>query len=262
MTHILVDDIEMYYETPHGFLDGREEVLTLLIHGAGGSSQHWQPLLPYLIDKMCPILIDIPGHGRSEGIVPNSIDDAALLLDHFLTRLDVEQPVYCVGHSLGGIIAQRFAMLFPERVARLALITTSARIQIHIDFLEAALTGRWNLDAFRLCFSPDIPKEVQDLVLNEYTKMRLASDSAAFMNLENVDLRGKVSTLTVPTLIITGDDDVIISPRHSRFLHKEIPYSTLMVVPHGGHYVHVEQPERVAEALNRFSNVSEFDPFS
>ena len=92
--------------------------------------------------------------------------------------------------------------------------------------------------------------------------MRLASDSAAFMNLENVDLRGKVSTLTVPTLIITGDDDVIISPRHSRFLHKEIPYSTLMVVPHGGHYVHVEQPERVAEALNRFSNVSEFDPFS
>ncbi|HWS83628.1 MAG TPA: alpha/beta hydrolase [Ktedonobacteraceae bacterium] len=251
----------MYYETPHGLLTGGEQVLTLLIHGAGGSSQHWQPLLPYLLDKLCPILIDLPGHGLSGGTVPSSIDEAAILLDHFLTRLDVEQPIYCIGHSLGGMIAQRFAMLFPERVAKLALITTSARIQIHADFLEAALTGKWDLDAFRLSFSPDIPKEIQNLVLNEYPKMRVASDSSDFMDLSNLDLRAKISTLTIPTLIISGDDDVIISPRHSRFLHKEIPYSTLVVVPHGGHYVQVEQPERVAEALNRFSYVSEFDTF-
>jgi len=249
----------MYYETPRGLLTGGEQVLTLLIHGAGGSSQHWQPLLPYLLDKLCPILIDLPGHGLSGGTVPSSIDEAAILLDHFLTQLDVEQPIYCVGHSLGGIIAQRFAMLFPERVAKLVLITTSARIQIHVDFLEAALAGKWDLETFRPSFGPDVPKEIQDLVLNEYPKTRVASDSSHFMSLDSLDLRRKVSTLTVPTLIISGDDDAIISPRHSRFLHKEIPYSTLVVVPHGGHYVHVEQPEQVAEALNRFSSVAEFN---
>lgn len=261
MTHILVDDIEIHYEAPHGLGTGGVQVLTLLIHGAGGSSQHWQPLLPYLVDEMCPILIDLPGHGHSGSTVPRSIDDAVFLLDHLLTRLDVEQPIYCVGHSLGGMIALRFAMLFPERVAKLALITTSARIQIHPDFLDAALTGKWDLDAFRLSFSPDIPNGIQDLVLKEYSKMRVASDSSDFMSLGNLDLRGKVSTLIVPTLIITGDDDVIISPRNSRFLHREIPYSTLVVVPHGGHYVHVEQPERVAEDLNRFTDGSNFDSF-
>src|SRR5436305_6926666 len=106
--HILIDDIEIYYEAPHGFLTGGEQVLTLLIHGVGGSCQHWQPLLPYLLDEMCPILIDLPGHGRSGGTVPSSIDDTALLLDHFLTRLGVEQHIYCIGHSLGGMIALRF----------------------------------------------------------------------------------------------------------------------------------------------------------
>lgn len=257
----LVDDIEMYYETPYGLPIDKEQVLTLLIHGAGGSCQHWQPLLPYLLDKICPILIDLPGHGHSGATVPSSIDAAAILLDHFLTRLDVERPVYCVGHSLGGMIALRFAMLFPERVAKLTLITTSAHIQIHADFLEAALTGKWDLDAFRLSFGPDIPKEIQDLVLNEYPKMRVANGRSNFMNLSNLDLRTKISTLTIPTLIISGDDDVIISPRHSRFLHKEMPYSTLVVVPCGGHYVHVEQPEKVAEALNHFSYLSEFDTF-
>jgi pimeloyl-ACP methyl ester carboxylesterase len=257
----LVDDIEIYYETPHGLLTGEEQVLTLFIHGAGGSCQYWQPLLPYLSDGMCPILIDLPGHGHSGSTVPSSIDDAAILLDQFLIRLGVEQPIYCVGHSLGGMIVLRFAMLFPERVAKLALITTSARIQIHSDFLEAALTGKWDLEAFRPSFSPDIPREIQDLVLNEYPKMRVAGDGSNFMNLSNLDLRGKISTLMVPTLIISGDDDVIISPRHSRFLHKEIPHSTLVIIPHGGHYMHVEQPEQVAGALNCFGDVPELGTF-
>jgi pimeloyl-ACP methyl ester carboxylesterase len=260
MPYILIDNIEMYYDAPDGIPIDGEQILTLLIHGAGGSSQHWQPLLSYLLDKMCPILIDLPGHSHSGGTVPSSIDEATILLNQFLARLDVKQPIYCVGHSLGGMIALRFAMLFPERVAKLALITTSARIQIHVDFLKAALTGKWDLEMFRPSFSPDIPREIQDLVLNEYPRMRVASDASDFMDLSNLDLRGKISTLTVPTLIISGDDDVIISPRHSRFLHKEIPYSTLVVVPHGGHYVHVEQPEQVAEALNHFSYVSECDP--
>ena len=121
---ILVGDIETYYEAPHGLLTGGEQVLTLLIHGAGGSCQHWQPLLPYLSDHICPLLIDLLGHGRSGGTIPSSIDDAAIFLNRSLAQLDVEQSLYCVGHSLGGMIAQRFAMLFPERVAKLALITT------------------------------------------------------------------------------------------------------------------------------------------
>jgi pimeloyl-ACP methyl ester carboxylesterase len=137
MAYTLADNIAIYYEAPRGLLTDRGQVLTLLIHGAGGSCQHWQPL-----------------------------------------------------------------------------------------------------------------------------KMRVAGDCLDFINLSNLDLHGNLSTLTMPTLIITGNDDVIISPRHSHLLHREIPSSTLVVIPDGGHYVHIEQPERVAGILNHFSSIPERNTFA
>jgi len=252
MTYLPVDGIETYYETPRGLPAGEGQAFVLLIHGAGGSSRHWQPLLAHLSERVYPILIDLPGHGRSSGTVLRSVDDAVTFLDHFLTLLGVEQPIGCAGHSLGGLIAQRLAMLFPPRLARLVLIATSARIRLHSDFLEAALTGCWNLETLRKSFGPGVPRDVQNLVLNEFPKTRVAKGSSDFMGLSNCELHPKLSALSIPTLIVVGDDDVIISPRHSRFLHQRLPHSILLLLSGGGHYVHVEQPNLVADALNRF----------
>ena len=103
----------------------------------------------------------------------------------------------------------------------------------------------------RASFGSGTPREAQDLVLNELPKTRLSEGATGFM--DELDLREQVSALSaVPTLIVTGDDDVIISPRHSRQLHQKIAGSTLLVVPGGGHYLQVEQPERIAGAISQF----------
>lgn len=246
---IVVDGVETYYEMPRGNPRGKQ-FPALFLHGAGGSTQHWGPLLNVLPSQLSPLLVDLPGLGQSGGMVPDSIDDAVDFLDHFLVLLHVEQRLVCVGHSLGGLIAQRFALCYPARVERLVLIATAPRVHPHPDFLQAALAGHWDLESLRPGFGPDVPREVQDLVLNELPKTRLGRSATSFMG--DLDLGGQVSALNMPTLIVTGDRDVIISPRHSRILSQKIDRSTLSVVHGAGHYVQVEQPEQVSKAINQF----------
>jgi len=246
---IAVDGVETFYEMPRGFSHGKQ-LPALFLHGAGGSTQHWGPLLNVLSSWLSPVLVDLPGLGKTGGTVLDSIDEAVDFLDHFLVLLNVGQPLVCVGHSLGGLIAMRFALCYPARVRRLVLIATAPRVQPHPDFLQSALTGDWDLESLRPSFGPGVPLEVQDLVLNELPKTRLGRSATSFMG--DLDLGEQVSALSMPTLIITGDKDVIISPRHSRLLNRKIPRSTLSVVPGAGHYVQAEQPEQVSNALNRF----------
>jgi len=252
MAHAFIDGIDIYYDMPRGRGNGEEQALALLIHGAGGSIRHWEPLLAHLSPQFCPLLIDLPGHGRSGGTVPGSVEQVVAFLDHFLQQLEVKRPLWCIGHSMGGLIAQCFALRFPSWIERLVLIATAARIRPHTDFVQSALTGRWELEAFRPSFSMDIPMRVQNLVLYEYPKMRVDARCMDFMGLGATDLHQEVSALHMPALVIVGDDDVIVSPRHSRALSQALVHATLLVIPNGGHYVHVEQPESVARALNQY----------
>jgi len=250
MTYALVDDISVYYEFHRGRAPAPGQILTLFLHGAGGSSQHWAPLVAHLADCVCALLVDLPSLGRSGGRVPDTVAAAAGFIERLLSQLRVTPPIVCVGHSLGGLVAQRFALGEPAWVAGLVLIATAPRVRPHPDFVRAAVTGDFDLEALRASFGRGTPREVQDLVLGELPKTRLPEGATSFM--DDLDLREEVSSLSVPTLIVTGDDDVIISPRHSRWLHQKIDGSSLLVVPGGGHYVQVEQPERVALALNQF----------
>lgn len=252
MSYVTVDDIEIYYEVPHEFEKRGEISPVLLIHGAGGSSQHWQPLLAHLSDHLCPILVDLPGHGRSGGTVPPTVDEAVTVLEHFLTQLGVEHSLSCIGHSLGGLIAQQFALRYTKRIAQLVLIATAARIRPHPDFVNALLTGQWDLENLRASFAPHTPREVQDMVLNELPKTRIAAGTSTFMNLDEIDMSQQIAALSIPTLIIAGRNDVVISPRYARLLHQKIPFSTLLVIPDSGHYIQAEQPEVVAQALHQF----------
>jgi pimeloyl-ACP methyl ester carboxylesterase len=72
------------------------------------------------------------------------------------------------------------------------------------------------------------------------------------MGISQVDLTKAISALRVPTLILSGDDDVIISPRKSVVLHQQIAGSRLVNVLAGGHYLHVEQPEVAAAEIRDF----------
>ena len=252
MPIVKVADYEVNYQAPQGLPDSDTESLMLLVHGAGGSSRHWQPVLSQLDSKLFPVAVDLPGHGATSGTVPNSIEAVADFLAGFLTALDIKQPIYYVGQSLGGLIGLKFALSYPQRVERLILMTTSAKIQLHPDFLTSALSGEWDLATLRQSFAPEIPESDKELVLNEFKHTRLDLNAADFMDISQVDLSEAITTLKIPTLILTGGDDVIISPRKGKLLKKQMPDARLVNIPDAGHYLQVEQPSKVAREIEGF----------
>ncbi|MBE9192364.1 alpha/beta hydrolase [Gloeocapsopsis crepidinum LEGE 06123] len=252
MSFIQVANRKVYYNAPFGLPSQGDRKIMLLVHGAGGSSRHWEPMLAQFDATEFPVALDLPGHGASEGYVPDSIDAVVEFLNVFLNRLGIEHPICYVGQSMGGLIGLQFALAYPDRVAQLVLMATSARIQLHPDFLQQAITGQWNYETLRQSFAAEIPKNVKDLVLSEFQYTLLQADASDFMGVSRVDLSSAVSALRLPTLILTGDDDVIISPRKSKMLQWQIENSRLVTIPNAGHYLHVEQPAKVAAEIQHF----------
>ena len=252
MSSIKVGNFNVHYNAPRGLPTSESEDMLLLVHGAGGSSRHWEPMIPLLGEAVFPVAVDLPGHGGTDGYVPDSIDAVATFLDDFLEQLGVKRPLCYVGQSMGGLIGLHFALAYPNRVFALVLMATAARIQLHPDFLEQAISGQWDMALLRPSFHPDIPEHLKELVLNEFQYTRLRGDTPDFMGVSSVDLTNAIAEIQVPALILTGDDDVIISPRKSTILQRQISGSCLVTVPGAGHYLHVEKPEIVAQEVMHF----------
>ncbi|MGG6265216.1 alpha/beta fold hydrolase [Leptolyngbya sp. AN03gr2] len=249
--------LQTHYIAPKGLPQSSSGVVVLLVHGAGGSHRHWNPMLEswqtqQIRENFYPVALDLPGHSETEGTVLESVEAEADFINSFLDALEVKTPIAYVGHSAGGILGLQFALNYPKRVRRLTLIATSACIQLHPDFLQQALSGQWDYDMMQQSFSAEVAPELKQLVLDELQSVRLAEQATDFMGLSQCDLRDRLSEIHQPTLVITGDDDVIISPRKSRLLQQALPKAELVMVKGAGHYVHVEQAESVTAALASF----------
>ncbi len=252
MPIVKVADFEVNYQIPQGFPSPDTKSLMLLVHGAGGSSRHWLPMMSQLDSSICSIAVDLPGHGNTSGTVPNSLIEVADFLAAFLTALNIEQPICYVGQSLGGLIGLQFVLSYPQRVTRLILMTTAAKIQLHPDFWSSAISGEWDLATLEQSFASEIPEEVKNLVLNEFKHTRLSQDAHDFMGISQIDLSTAIASVQIPALILTGGDDVIISPRKGKLLAKQMPNARLVNIADAGHYLQVEQPAKVAREIEEF----------
>ncbi|HEY9767617.1 MAG TPA: alpha/beta hydrolase [Coleofasciculaceae cyanobacterium] len=252
MPSIKVADFNVNYQAPRGIPKSDREPIMLLVHGAGGSSRHWLPMLSQFNADIFPVAVDLPGHGETSGTVLHDFEAVAEFLDSFLTSLNIDRQIYYVGHSLGGLIGLQFALNYPQRVKQLVVMATSAKIRLHPDFLTSALSGEWDLATLRQSFAPKVPEPTKNIVLNEFKHTRLDSAADDFMGVSQVDLGDEVASLQIPTLIITGSDDVIISPRKAMLLLKQIPDARLINIPGAGHYLQVEEPGKVAKEIEEF----------
>ena len=126
--------------------DGGVEALTeaptvVLIHGAGQDHTIWAYQTRLLANAGIPAqAVDLPGHGRSEGVAPATIADAASWLRSFLDAAGIGRSLL-VGHSMGSFIGIEAAATDPGRVLGLVLTGTSDRMPVHEMLLEAAGRG-------------------------------------------------------------------------------------------------------------------------
>jgi pimeloyl-ACP methyl ester carboxylesterase len=203
-----VNGINLYYET-HG--TGHPMIL---LHGGLGSGEMFGPLLPSLTDHHQVILVDLQGHGRTADIdrpldIMAMADDIAALIDHLgLDRPDL------VGYSLGGGVAFKTAVRYPEKIGRLV----TASIYFRADALDPALramTGQVSAAAADAMKDTPMYQTYKRLAPRPEDFGRLLDKIGATMERDrDYDYTDELRAIQVPTLLVSADADQA-PPSHS-----------------------------------------------
>jgi pimeloyl-ACP methyl ester carboxylesterase len=238
----------------------------VLLHGIGSDAESWLPLIGAL-PAACNVLAWwAPGYGASAPVAPDAPtpDDYAIRLAEILAGMRLER-VALAGHSLGALFAGRFAARWPERVARLALLSPALgygvapgaalppAVQARIDDLVAlGPAGFAAKRAARLVHRPDALPGVQRAM----ALVKPEGYAQAVRALGAGDLLAEAARLAMPALVACGEQDVVTPPENARRLHAALPAgSTLHMIAGAGHALPQEAPEALAPLLTEAAHV-------
>lgn len=254
-------DVRLAYE-----LRGSGEPL-LMVHGLGYDRHGWGPLPDLLAEDFTVVLFDNRGVGASDApegpySVTQFVEDAAAVLDAAgLERTNL------FGVSLGGFIAQEFALAHPERLVKLVLASTSpGGTRAHTmpqRGLEAF--GRYPTmernEGLRLMVETalgdravrDRPELVEEVfAYRQSNAPTLASWQAQAYAGATFDAFDRIENITTPTLVIHGTGDIVVDPRNADLLAERIPGARVELFPDRGHLLVWEEGAAIAETVKEF----------
>lgn len=246
---INVKGVNIHYETGDSRLGQGKTVV--FVHGAAGRSARWANQVAALAKEHFPVALDLPGHGVSGGRQCEQV---------FLYREWVKQTVDALGlkdivlagHSMGGAIALDFALAYPSYLKGLILVSTGVRLRVDPARLESYRKGEYKAEWAGMSFSPAAPEDLVEQGVREALAVDPAVRYADFLACERFDVISQVNTISIPTLVICGQDDVATPAKFSRFLADNIPRARLILVDAAAHMVMLEQPEAVNKAIKDF----------
>lgn len=241
----------------HGDRDG---VPVVLLHGITDSWRAFEPVLPHLPDTVHAYAVTARGHGDASR--PGSyrladfVDDVA----RFMDAVGLESAIVA-GHSMGSIVATRFAIDHPGRVDGLVIMggaTTFAELgldEVRDDL--ATLGDPVDVDYLRgfqeSTLARPIAPEFLDTVVSESAKVSNATFREALEETCLVDFSGDIGAIEAPTLLVWGERDAFSPRTEQDALVTAIPGARLVVHEGAGHAFHWEDPERYAAELADFA---------
>jgi len=224
----------------------------------------WAPQRSTLADACRCLTIDVRGFGESDAVAPFTVDRYADDIVCVLDNAGVDRATI-VGLSMGGYVAFALWRRWPARVRALVLADTRAGA-------DSAETRERRRELIGLARSKGVSSVVDRQIvglLGKTTRERrpqVEAQARAIAESATVDgvvgaleaLLGRpdstpsLSTITVPTLVIVGDEDVITPPKEARAMHQQIHGSRLEVVAGAGHLSNLERPAAFNAVLAEF----------
>lgn len=223
-----------------------------LIHGAGGNLYHWPPGLRRL-PAHDVYALDLPGHGKSEGPGRDSIEAYVQVVHDWAQALALP-PFVIAGHSMGGAIAQTFALRYPHMLKGMILVATGARLRVHPDILNgirsdmnqvATLLSSW---AYGQKATPEQKRQFirqfnsidPDVMYNDWAACNV------------FDIRQELPEIALPTLVVAGSMDKMTPEKYGRYLTEQLPNADFALIEGGGHMLMQEQPQLLINAIRGF----------
>lgn len=252
MPIVYVDGKQINYWTGRkGLLEERETVL--FIHGAGGGLYTWSYQKSFFEKEFNPIIIELPGHGESEGEGKQEIVGYAEHVYALLKALSLKK-VFLVGHSMGGAIVQTLALSHPEAIKGIVLVGTGARLKVFPMILEGIRSNFADTVTMinQFAFSRKAPSDLIEKGVSLMVQCKAEVLYGDFLACDRFDVMKEVEKIVLPTLILCGDDDQLTPVKYSQFLQSRIKGSKLEVLPNAGHMVMMESSQAFNEKIRAF----------
>lgn len=227
----------------------------LIIPGWADTAVSWQPVAHELSKHYKVIVLNIPGFGGTQApSVAWGLRDYAQFVAHFIDKLGEPNIYALIGHSNGGAIAIKGAgegLLQPDRLVLLASAGVRARQQGKKMLLKyVAKTGKVATFALPAAVRQKLRKKLyagigSDLLVAPHMQ-------ETFKRVVSEDIQPDARQVTVPTLLVYGELDTATPVAYGELLHQAIEGSTFERIGGVGHFLHTEQPERVARIIEEY----------
>jgi len=261
MAFVQIDKKKLYYKEY-----GRGMPL-LLIAGLGSDSASWLPVIINLSKHFRVITIDNCGVGQS--IQDNSnitIDDMAVDTAALIQSLSLKK-ANILGHSMGGMIAMKLAVDFPNLVDNIILVATSPVVNKRnislfndmVRFLDSGMDKRlWFRNLFYWIFSPKFfdDEDFVDQSINMAMNYRFPQTDSSFANqvdaIVKFDFSAQVKEIEQPTLVMFGDCDLLFPKSETEPILNSIPGVRKITIPNAAHSIHMDNPEEFVNVVVKF----------
>jgi pimeloyl-ACP methyl ester carboxylesterase len=238
----------------------------LLIMGLSYPSDMWHRTRPVLAAHYQTIALDNRGIGRSD--VPPGPYPIALMASDAAAVLDAAgvESAHLFGVSMGGMIAQEFALQYPRRVRSLILGCTAAggptAVRAEPEAAEM-LRARGNMSPeeaieapVRFIYDSATPRERidEDLAIRRPWLPRPEGYTAQLQGIIAWEAYSRLSAIAAPTLVIHGEADRLVPPENGKLIAERIPGAKLVMIPHASHLFTTDHTEAAHRAILEFLN--------
>jgi pimeloyl-ACP methyl ester carboxylesterase len=254
MSIVVIDNQMVHYEVL-----GRGRPV-IFLHGWLGSWRYWFPTMEVVAEQFRTYSFDFWGFGDSQRKqTRESIQAYSDQITRFIDALGIDR-VMLVGHSMGGMVALKTALSYPERISRVATVgapidgdslSWMLKLTDRPLFADAFARMPWlRRQLFRFFLGatsdPAIGEMIDDSVKSSANTLRYAVSS-----MWRTDLRPELPRLRVPTLIVHGGRDDIVNPDQAD-LFDQSPLAEVVMMPRSRHFPFLDEPELFNDVLMRF----------
>jgi pimeloyl-ACP methyl ester carboxylesterase len=259
-----VGDVNIYYE-----VHGKGQALVLVM-GLGGSSAWWFRQVPAFSQQYRVVAFDNRGTGRSDKPdAPYTMEMMAADVDGLLENIGIKV-AHIFGVSMGGMIAQHFALNYPQKVASLILGCTTCGGSHSIIADAEAISALSDIERMQRQTPEERTREMLPLLWSQefinknesFVEQFIAKVTEYVTPLHGYirqveaimehDTYERLPKIKVPTLVIAGDSDKLVPVENSRLLASRIPNAELVILKNMGHGFNIEAEDATNKTILRF----------